>query len=286
MLQQKSPKNDPEDERIIELWLQTKLSAATREAYARDVADFQNWAEKTLRNLQLDELLAYARKMEKDELAPRTRRRKIAAVKSLLTFAFKLGHLPVDVGRPAPLPKIKNDLAERILTEEELLKLVAAEPDHRNQVLIRMLYVTGGRVSEVVGASWRDLQPREEGGQICLFGKREKTRHVLLPEKLWRDLEEMRAGAPGNSPLFLSREGERLGRVQAWRIVKAAAKRAGLSWKVSPHWMRHAHASHAIERGASVPKVQATLGHGSLHTTMQYIHARPDESSSTDLAIQ
>jgi len=62
---------------------------------------------------------------------------------------------------------------------------------------------------------------------------------VLLPEKLWRDLEEMRAGAPGDSPLFLSREGERLGRVQAWRIVKAAAKRAGLSWKVSPHWMRH-----------------------------------------------
>src|SRR5262249_22324867 len=164
MLQQKSPKIDEEDEQIIELWLQTKSSAATREAYARDVADFQNWAGKTLREFQLDELLAYARQMEKDGLAPRTRRRKIAAVKSQLTFAFKLGHLSVDVGRPAPLPKIKNDLAERILTEEELVKLLAAEQDHRNQVLIRMLYLTGGRVSEIVGASWRDLQPREDGG--------------------------------------------------------------------------------------------------------------------------
>src|SRR5262249_49586824 len=151
--QQKSPKTDPEDERIIDLWLQTKPSDATREAYARDVADFQNWAaDKTLRDLQLDEILAYARKMEGDELAPRTRRRTIAAVKSLLKCAYELGHLPVDVGRPAPLPKIKNDLAERILTEEELLKLIAAEREHRNQILIRMLYVTGGRVSEAVGA--------------------------------------------------------------------------------------------------------------------------------------
>src|SRR5262249_53866672 len=91
---------DEEDERIIELWLQTKSSAATREAYARDVADFQNCAaDKTLRDLQLDEILAYSRKMERDELAPRTRRRKIAAVKSLLKFAYKLDYLPIDGGQ-------------------------------------------------------------------------------------------------------------------------------------------------------------------------------------------
>src|SRR5262249_44544166 len=103
MLQQKSPKTEPEDERIIELWLQTKASAATREAYARDVADFQNWAGKTLRELQLDDVLSYSRRLEKD-YEPRSRRRKIAAVKSLLSFAFKLGHLPIDVGQSAPLP--------------------------------------------------------------------------------------------------------------------------------------------------------------------------------------
>jgi Phage integrase, N-terminal SAM-like domain len=94
MLQQKSPKIDEEDERIIELWLQTKSSAATREAYARDVADFQNCADKSLRDLLLDDVLAYSRRLEKD-YEPRSRRRKIAAVKSLLSFAFKLGHLPV-----------------------------------------------------------------------------------------------------------------------------------------------------------------------------------------------
>src|SRR5262245_58426163 len=283
MLQQKSTE---EDERIVEQWLQTKASSATREAYGRDTADFQNWANKPLGELELDDVLAYSRWLDKEDYEARSRRRKLAAVKSLLGFAHQVGYLQLDAGKAVPLPKIKNDLAERILSEEDLLKMITLEPDHRNQVLIRLLYVSGGRISEIVGASWRDLQPREDGGQICLFGKRGKTRYVLLPEKLWRDLEELRAGAEADSPLFLSREGERLGRVQAWRIVKAAAKRAGLSWKVSPHWMRHSHATHAIERGASVPKVQATLGHGSLQTTMQYVHARPEESSSTHLAIQ
>jgi integrase/recombinase XerD len=50
---------------------------------------------------------------------------------------------------------------------------------------------------------------------------------------------------------------------------------------VSPHWLRHAHGSHAIERGASLPEVQATLGHGNIATTSGYLHARPDSSSGS-----
>ncbi len=73
---------------------------------------------------------------------------------------------------------------------------------------------------------------------------------------------------------------------QAERVVKDAAIRAGLSnaSDVSPHWLRHAHASHAMDRGAKVHLVQATLGHASVATTGRYLHARPDESSSLFLA--
>jgi integrase/recombinase XerD len=60
----------------------------------------------------------------------------------------------------------------------------------------------------------------------------------------------------------------------------AAAKRAGLPKKVSPHWLRHAHASHALDRSAPIHLVQATLGHASVSTTGRYLHARPTESSS------
>ncbi len=71
-----------------------------------------------------------------------------------------------------------------------------------------------------------------------------------------------------------------LDRAQALRIVKAAAKRAGLPPDVSPHWLRHAHASHALDRGAPISLVQATLGHASVTTTGKYLHARPEESSA------
>ena len=54
--------------------------------------------------------------------------------------------------------------------------------------------------------------------------------------------------------------------------------------RVSPHWLRHAHASHALDRGAAVHVVQHTLGHASLATTTRYVHVQPGESSGHSLA--
>jgi site-specific recombinase XerD len=69
------------------------------------------------------------------------------------------------------------------------------------------------------------------------------------------------------------------------RIVTKAAQRAGVEGKVSPHWLRHSHATHALERGAPIHLVQATLGHASVATTGRYLHARPTDSSSKYLAV-
>jgi integrase/recombinase XerD len=66
-------------------------------------------------------------------------------------------------------------------------------------------------------------------------------------------------------------------------MVKRAAKAAGINEAVSPHWLRHAHGSHAIERGAGLPEVQATLGRDNIATTNGYLHARPDSSSGLHL---
>jgi site-specific recombinase XerD len=67
--------------------------------------------------------------------------------------------------------------------------------------------------------------------------------------------------------------------------VRAAARRAGIAVPVSPHWLRHAHASHALDRGAPIHLVQATLGHANINTTGRYLHARPTESSSGFLGL-
>ena len=62
-------------------------------------------------------------------------------------------------------------------------------------------------------------------------------------------------------------------------MLKRAATNAGINPKLSAHWLRHAHASHAIDRGAALPVVQSTLGHGNIAVTSGYLHARPGTSS-------
>jgi integrase/recombinase XerD len=85
--------------------------------------------------------------------------------------------------------------------------------------------------------------------------------------------------------VFRSAKGGPLGCPQAHRILKAAAARAGLPEAVSMHWLRHAHVSHALDRGAPAHLVQATVGHASLTTTSRYAHARPNDSSARYLAV-
>jgi integrase/recombinase XerD len=67
------------------------------------------------------------------------------------------------------------------------------------------------------------------------------------------------------------------------RAVRAAAKRAGLKPGVSPHWLRHSHASHALDRGAPPQVVQKNLGHASLATTTGYLHSRRGDHSANYL---
>lgn len=271
-----------DDDYLVDLWLRKQASENTKESYGRTIASFRNFVGQGIRQITLEDLLSYMESVASQSAA--TRNRKLATVKSLLTFAHKTGYTTFNVGSAVKVSQPKNTLAERILSEEDVFRLFAAAGNERDRLLLRTLYVCAGRVSEVVGASWRDLQPRNEGGQITLFGKRDKTRVVLLPERLWKDLIESRKEAPDDAPLFKSRQG-RLTRKQAWRIVKKAAKVAGINWLASPHWLRHAHASHALENGATVKLVSETLGHGSVAITSRYLHARPGESSSQHLKV-
>jgi integrase/recombinase XerD len=126
--------------------------------------------------------------------------------------------------------------------------------------------------------------PRDERVQLYVIGKGGKVRQVLLPDIVSRSLLSLRGDAGANDPVFASRKGGgRLTQPAVHTMIKRAAKKAGINEAVSAHWLRHAHGSHAIERGASLPKVQATLGHGNIATTSGYLRARPDSSSGLRL---
>ena len=205
--------------------------------------------------------------------------RQLAPVKSLLSFAHRIGYLPFDVGRPLRLPKLKDGLAARILSEGEVFRMIDLEPRPRNQTILKVLYVGGLRVSELCSLKWEDAMERNGGaGQLTIFGKGGKTRAVLLPAGVWSDLLALRKG-DAEQPIFSSRAGTRLSVCQVMRIVRSAAARASIKPRVSPHWLRHAHASHALDHGAPIHLIQATLGHSSIATTGRYLHAKPSDSS-------
>jgi integrase/recombinase XerD len=274
---------DTNDDAMLRLWLHGR-SPHTQRAYARDTRRFLAFVQKPLTAVTLGDLQAFTDSLT--ALSSSSHIRTLAAIKSLFAFAHRLGYIQFDVGRAVRLPSQKNTLAERILTEPAVQRLLAREDNPRNRVLLRLLYASGMRVSELCALRWRDLTDRDEGGQITVYGKGGKTRFVLLPASVWDDLTNLRGNAGEDDPVFRSRQGDGfMSSMQVLRIVRAAAQRAGIKGDVSPHWLRHAHASHALDRGAPVHLVQQTLGHSSLTTTSRYTHARPSESSAKYLAI-
>ena len=206
-------------------------------------------------------------------------------MKSLFAFGHRLGYLHFDVASALKLPKFRNDLAERILDESEVSRMIDLEDQPRNRCILLTLYVGGFRVSEITQLKWKHLQSRNQSGQITVFGKGGKTRSVLIPESVWAGLLSLRGDAQNDAPVFRSRKRGHLHESQIWRIVRKASDRANIEKAVSCHWLRHAHASHALDHGAPIHLVQATLGHASVATTGQYLHARPSESSGSYLNL-
>lgn len=276
---------DP-DEPLVAMWLHGR-PARTQTEYRGDYRRLRRVTATPLAALSLSELQAFADTLEL--LAPATRARKLSAVKSLLKFGHQLGLLPFNVGAMVRLPKLRNDLAQRILSEAKVLRIIDREPVLRNRILLKLLYASGGRVSELCALRWADAIEREDGaGQLSLWGKGGMTRIVYLPASVFGELQLLRGDAGEDDPIFRSRQRKphaRLTPARIQQIVQAAAERAGVKGNVSPHWFRHAHASHALQRGADIGLVAATLGHANIATTGRYIHARPKNSSARFLPL-
>lgn len=278
-----SEKVKPSDtnERLISMWLHG-LSPPTQERYQRTVRRFLAFVNKPLHLVTLADIQGWQKTMA--ELSPSSQRTALATIKSLLSFGHKIGVLPENVGLSMRSPKAKDCLHERILSEQEVLTMIALETNPRNRAILRALYAGGLRVSELCQLKWKDLIPRGESGQVTVLGKGSKVRSVLLPAGVWQEIVQLRGLSGATDAVFCSREGDDMGRhldrTQVYRIVSTAASRAGIQGKVSPHWLRHSHASHSLEHGAPIHLVQATLGHSDITTTARYLHCRPNDSSA------
>lgn len=269
------------DDRVVDMWVNRKESMSTQRQYRQTWGQFRQVVDAPLQAITFESLQSWVSGLTGSE---NTRKVRVAAIKSLFGFALQIGYIKLNPAVMLDSIKVKDELAGRILTEEQVMSMIAMTDKQRDKVLLRVLYASAGRVSEVCSLIWRDVQPNGDSGQVTLFGKGGKTRAVKLSKATYLALCGIDKGE-GNAPVFISQKGGRLDETQVHRIVSAAAERAGITGNVSAHWLRHSHASHALDRGASVALVRDTLGHSSLAVTSRYTHAKPNDSSGLYLPI-
>ena len=196
--------------------------------------------------------------------------------------------IAVDIAAHLDLPRPSRLLPETLTVSETERLLEGAGGDDgerhglRDRALLELLYAAGLRISEAIGLDRADVST--DGAFVRVIGKGDKERLVpvgdLALDWVARWIDGPRAAlfaishvAPDRGgPVFLGDRGGRLARQQAWAAVKRAARRAGLSERVSPHTLRHSFATHLLEGGADLRIVQELLGHASISTTQLYTH--------------
>jgi integrase/recombinase XerD len=272
---------DSHDDRLILSWLATKSSDNTRRAYTRIMNEFVAYVGKPLQLVRLEDVQAY---LETVEGKSSSQALAVNAIKSLFTFGTELGYFNVNVARVVKAPKARSELAQRILTQEQAKAMVSSETNQRNHAILRLLYTSGLRVSEVVSLKWSDVRRTDNGAVLDVWGKGQKQRYVLISKSMADELLSLDGQTGADRYVFQSRESKAgtlpMAERQVNRIVLDASKRAGIDGHVSAHWLRHSNATHALKNGASVAVVQASLGHASLVTTSRYLHIDPNEGTS------
>ena len=276
------------DDFLTYLRVERSLADATIRAYRGDLGDFASARGSAAEwdrgpDASLRYLAARTRRGRPQDpgLAPTSLRRRAASIRGFYRFAFGEGLISVDVASHIDLPRQPRLLPET-LTVDEVERLLDAAPDLRGRTLLELLYAAGLRVSEALGLDREDLSI--DGAFVRVIGKGDHERLVpvgdialdwlgrWLAEGRPSLLEAGKAGLERGGPLFLGDRGRRLARQQAFAIVRASARRADLSERVSPHTLRHSFATHLLEGGADLRIVQELLGHASISTTQLYTH--------------
>ena len=161
-----------------------------------------------------------------------------------------------------------------VLTKEEIIKLFNATDSLKSNLILQMIYSSGLRVSEVVNLKKEDLD-FDEGIGWVREGKGKKDRMIILSKKLSKKLSKF-INKNTNWNYLFSKENPLTTRgIQ--KIVQKAGLKAGINKDVHPHTLRHSFATHLLEAGTDLRKIQTLLGHASIATTQIYTHISKEQ---------
>lgn len=272
------------------VWLSTERgrSVNTLAAYRRDLRRYDAWLRSRGGSVLAADhtaIIDFVEERRSSGSASSSVARQIAAIRMLHRYLADEEYRPDDPTARVDGVKVPSGIPKP-LTEAQVTRLldavVGVDPlARRDRAMLELLYATGARISEAVGASIGDID--FDDALIRLFGKGDKERIVPFGSAAARALDEWFAPA-GRAQLapdrwkrrgdaeaiFLNQRGGRLTRQGAWLIIKKYGARAGIEEHLSPHVLRHSCATHLLDHGADLRIVQEMLGHASISTTQVY----------------
>jgi|MonGeyMetagenome_1017769.scaffolds.fasta_scaffold19090_1 integrase/recombinase XerD len=164
-------------------------------------------------------------------------------------------------------PKVDKRLP-KFITYDELNKLLENTNNYRDKLIIKFLFYTGVRVSELIKIKKNDIIFEE--GFVKVYGKGGKERIVPIPKELLNELKDYINKINTENIFPLSSR-------QVERIIKNVAEKAGINKKVTPHVLRHSLATTLLSKGVDIRYIQEILGHSSLNITQIYTHVVPNQ---------
>jgi integrase/recombinase XerD len=260
---------------------QPSISKGSKENYERVLREFFSFYSGTdIKSITTAHITLYLKKLE---IAASTKNLHLRVLRAFFRFLKNTGYIEKSPVAPLKQEKIPETFQFKILHREQIDRMIEMVEDLQKKTLLKILYFTGLRISEAISLKTNSFRADElgNGAYMTIVGKGSKVRTVFLPEEFFSEVNQyMNTNCSDGGFLFFDFESKKsLTRFQAFRIIKAAAKRAKVEPVPSPHWFRHTNATHSIEAGAPVYTVQATLGHSSIMTTGKYLHAAKTESN-------
>ena len=270
------------DQFIDFYWLTTGASKNTLSAYRSDLKIFSQWLNETsLIEVNKKLIQDYFLYRQSTKISSSTQSRVLTCLHSFYQFLLDNNLINTDPTEQLSYPKLEKKLPV-FLNIQEVEKLLEAPNisslfGQRDRAMLELLYSCGLRVSELINLSYHNINIKEEF--IRIHGKGNKERILPMGEIA---IDYLTTYESNSRPIllkngqsdsyFLSNRGKAMSRQNFFYIIKAYATQAGIEKPLSPHSLRHAFATHLVQKGADLRSVQLMLGHSDISSTQLYTH--------------
>lgn len=267
------------------LYVIKKHSEHTINNYKIDLVDFLEFNKNNIKNIDKDTVNRYMQYLYNRNISRTTISRKLSSLRSFYNYLCKNNIVSKNYFSAVKNPK-KENILPKFVKDVDIDKMFLI-PDIRNPIgqrnllIIRMLYATGVRVSELVNIKVSDIDINDR--TIRIFGKGSKERIVVFGNntkdilELYLNSGRYKLSSRDNDYLFLNKDGCRLSDRYVRKIIDDIIFKASITMHVSPHMLRHTFATDMLNNGADLVSVKEMLGHESLNTTSIYTHVSDDK---------